>query len=111
MALTFLGSPAAFLRSLSPSANHLHALTNCTTFKNCLKANPNRLMAARIHGTVESILFARASSNAPALQGFAKRKDAEGVAGLPGTSELAVSPSLETCSREGDSMGEEKERR
>jgi hypothetical protein len=39
------------------------------------------LMPTRIQGTVESILFARAISNAPALQGL---KNMLGCAGEPG---------------------------
>ena len=68
-------------------------------------------MPAIIQGTVESILFARASSNAPALHGFAKSEAAEGWDGLPGWSEAAESPLFATCRRDGDRYGDENERR
>ena len=38
----------------------------------CFPNMTGLLTPAKIHGTVESILFARAISNAPALQGFMK---------------------------------------
>jgi len=80
----FLGRPAALLNSMSPSANHRLALANCTTLRICLKNMTGKLIPARIQGTVESILFARASSSAPALQGLANMNDAGGDAGFPG---------------------------
>lgn len=66
---------------------------------------------AMTHGQNESILFARASSNAPALYGFAKREAADGLEGFPGTSVAAASPLVVTWRRDGDRRGEEKERR
>lgn len=59
------------------------------------------------HGQKLSILFARASSIAQALPGVAKI--AEGCDGLPGCD---VAPGLSFIGRrDGDRMGEEKERR
>jgi hypothetical protein len=63
----FLGNPAALLISMSPSASHLEAFTNCTQLMNCFAAMTGKLIPASIHGKVESILFARAYSNAAAL--------------------------------------------
>ena len=79
----FRGSPAALLISISPSANHLLALTNCTTLMPCLIAIIGKLTPAITQGQKESILFARASSNAAALCGFI-RSDAAGETGFPG---------------------------
>lgn len=63
-------------------------------------------------GQNESILFARANSNAPALLGLAKRKDAEGLDGLPGWREAAAPvPLFVTWRRDGERRGEEKDRR
>jgi hypothetical protein len=56
---------------------------------------------AIIHGTVESILFARASSRAPALYGFRKMDAAGGAAGVPGW-RLLVPSGVVICSSEGD---------
>ena len=72
----FLGKPCSLLVLLSPSASHLLALTNCTTFKICLAAITGDETAASIHGPVESILFARASSMAHALPGAANSVEA-----------------------------------
>lgn len=55
-----------------------------------------------------SILFARASSIAQALPGVANSKDG-GCAGVPGC-ELPPGPSF-VGRRDGDSIGDEKERR
>jgi len=74
---------------MSPSANQFEALTNCTTLMTCLPNMTGKLIPAMTQGQNESILFARISSNAPALLGLAKRKDAEGVEGLPGWREEA----------------------
>lgn len=63
------------------------------------------------HGQNESILFARASSNAPALYGLAKRDAADGLEGFPGTREAPASPLLTTWRRDGERRGEENERR
>ena len=65
-------------------------------------------MAAINQGIVLSILFARASSIAQALPGVA-RSAAAGKEGLPGCAEAVELLSLER--REGERMGEEKERR
>ena len=72
----FLGKPCSLLVLLSPSASHLLALTNCTTFSICFAAITGHEMAASIHGTVESILFARANSMAHALPGAANSVEA-----------------------------------
>ena len=75
------------------------------------------LSPARIHGTVLSILFARAASRAPALQGLRKRVLGMGWAGEPGWVDEAMveeSGLLEfglMARREGVRSGEEKERR
>lgn len=71
-----LGNPCSLLVLVSPSASHLLALTNCTTFKTCFAAITGDEMAASIHGKVESILFARANSMAHALPGAAKKVEA-----------------------------------
>jgi hypothetical protein len=76
----------------------------------CFEAIIGELMIRIIHGTNESILFARASSNAAALWGLAKMNFGGGLAGDPGWRVVLV-PLPETCSREGDRYGEEKERR
>lgn len=69
-------------------------------------------MPVMTHGQKLSILFARASSRAPALQGLEKRLDNGATAGDPGCAEAAPSPSPPTgWRREGDRIGEEKERR
>ena len=57
-----LGSPIFLLCSISPSASHLLALTSCTTLMICLPAMTGNDTAARIHGTVLSILFALCSA-------------------------------------------------
>jgi len=69
-----------------------------------------RLTPAMTHGQNESILFARANSNAAALWGFAKRKEA-GKAGFPSWSVWPASPFFDTCNRDGDKRGDEKDRR
>lgn len=62
----------------------------------------------KIHGIVESILFARAISIAPADQGLVKNIDGFGAAGEPGWMEdgVCLSPS-----KVGERRGELKERR
>lgn len=63
---------------------------------------------ASTHGQKLSILFARASSIAQALPGVAKIAD-DGCDGFPGCD---VTPGLSSIGRrEGDRMGDEKERR
>ena len=57
-----------------------------------------------------SILFALASSSAPALHGLANRLVGAGCAGLPGCMEPGWVPST-GCKREGERVGEEKESR
>jgi hypothetical protein len=61
---------------------------------------------ARIHGTVESILLARASSMAPADQGDVKTRATTAV--VLGRAVLLLEGGLR---REGEISGEEKERR
>ena len=90
--LLFLGKPAALLISISPSANQLEALTNCTTLMTCLPNITGKLTPAMTQGQNESILFARANSNAPALCGLANRKDAEGLEGFPGWRDAPDAP-------------------
>lgn len=51
-------------------------------------------MAAMAHGTVESILFALANSNAPALCGLNRRDP--GPIGFPGWRVVGASPSFVT---------------
>lgn len=60
-----------------------------------------------IHGTVLSILFARASSRAPADHGLANNDAAGGVAGLPGCKLEALSEP--TWSSDGDKSGLEND--
>ena len=60
---------------MSPSASHLLALTNCTTFNICFAAITGDDTAANTHGQKESILFARANSMAHALPGDANNVD------------------------------------
>lgn len=103
-----LGSPAAFLAARSPSASHLLALTICTTLIYCLAAITGALMTMQIHGTVESILLARAISIAPAEKGEAKNMLGFGAAGEPGVSEEGLAGSANNV---GLRSGEEKERR
>lgn len=102
----FLGSPAAFLAALSPSASHLLALTICTMLMYCFAAMIGALTAMQIQGTVESILFARAISMAPAENGEAKRMLGLGAAGVPGAREEGLSGSTRSV---GLRYGEEKE--
>ena len=59
-------------------------------------------------GTVESILFARAASIAPAENGEGKNKLGLGAAGVPGVSEEGFAASAKSV---GLRYGEEKERR
>ena len=66
-------SLAAFRLAMSPSANHRLALTSCTTLMSCLRAMTGVEIPVITHGQKLSSLFARASSNAPALHGLAKR--------------------------------------
>lgn len=72
-------------------------------------------MPVMTHGQKLSILFARASSRAPALQGLEKRLDSGATAGDPGCAEAVPSPAPPSpptgWRREGDRVGEEKERR
>ena len=83
----------------------------------CLPAITGKLMIARIHGTVSSILFALAISNAPADQGFVNSTDGFGRAGEPGCAcDCALSVELEFVgsdgmSNEGERIGEENDRR
>ena len=63
-------SYAAFLLATSPSAIQRLAFTSWMTLRTCFASMTGALMPTRIQGTVESILFARAISNAPALHGL-----------------------------------------
>jgi hypothetical protein len=62
----------------------------------------------KIHGIVESILFARAISIAPADQGLVKNREGLGAAGEPGWIEVGACLSAR---RVGERSGEEKDRR
>jgi hypothetical protein len=102
-------SKASFRLATSPSANQRLAFTIWITLMICFPTMTGALMPTRIHGTVESILFARAISNAPALQGLTKML---GWAGEPGWAEVPVLlPEASVMRREGERSGEEKERR
>lgn len=78
--------------------------------RNCFPAMTGNDTPAMIHGHVLSILFALANSSAPALYGLAKSIDGTGCAGLPG---CVDEPGVlgRGWRREGDRMGDEKERR
>lgn len=67
--------------------------------------------AAMIHGTVESILLARATSSAPALHGLAKMELIGSIAGEPGWKVVPVAESDRVCKSDGDRYGEEKDKR
>jgi hypothetical protein len=77
----------------------------------CLKAMTGKLIAQRIHGTVLSILFARAYSIAAAEKGDAKKVDGLGTAGEPGRRERGSPATPFAGRRLGVMMGEEKQRR
>jgi len=62
----------------------------------------------QIHGTVESILLARAISMAAAEKGLAKNMEGLGAAGEPGWMEDGL---LRSENRVGERSGELKERR
>ena len=55
-----------------------------------------KLMIAQIQGTVESILFARAASMAPAENGEGKNMLGFGAAGVPGVSEEGFAASAKS---------------
>ena len=61
------------------------------------------------HGQNESILLARASSRAPALYGSGNNLDRVVCAGDPGCADCGAL--LMGCRRDGESVGEEKDRR
>lgn len=77
------------------------ALTIWTTLTNCLKAMTGAEIRVITHGQKLSSLFARASSNALALQGPAKT-----LVGTAAAGEEAVD-----SSSDGDSVGDEKDSR
>ena len=72
-----LGNPAFLRSAISPSAIHRLALTSCTTLMICLPDMTGNDTPAMTQGQKLSILFARASSNAPALHGLAKMVESE----------------------------------
>lgn len=74
----------------------------------CLPAMTGKDTAARIHGTVLSILLARAISMAPADHGLVKRSDGLGAAGDPGVRLAGVSG---FCSSDGVRSGDENDSR
>jgi hypothetical protein len=96
---------------MSPSANHLDALTSCTTFTNCLNAQSGVETPVMTHGRKLSILFARASSSAPALYGLGNKLLSFGSAGLPGWADCGAAADDAGWRSEGERVGEEKERR
>ena len=67
----------------------------------CFPAMTGKLIPAITHGQKLSILFALASSRAPALYGEAKMVDGAGGEGLPGRA----------VRRSGERMGDENESR
>lgn len=69
----FLPFCAACRAVRSPSAINWLALTSCTILTNCLNAIIGAETPVTIHGNELSILLARASSNAPALQGLGEK--------------------------------------
>jgi len=109
-----LSRPAFFLSLLSPSANHLLALISCTTFTPCLNAITGAQAIVKIHGTVLSILFARAISIAAAENGDGKRRDGVGWNGSMGeapTGEVRFPGEPLAGKRAGVMSGELKHRR
>lgn len=70
-----------------------------------------KLIPAMIQGKVESILFARASSKAPAECGLANRNDAGVCDGFPGCRDWPAVPLVAIWRRDGDRRGEEKDSR
>ena len=80
-------------------------------FITCLQNITGKLTPAITHGQKESILFALASSRAPALYGFVNSEATDMCEGLPSCRGPSLPPSEVVCSREGDNSGEEKERR
>jgi hypothetical protein len=73
-----------------------------------LRAMIGAEVKVKIHGTVESILFARAISIAPADHGLVKNIEGFGAAGEPGWMDVGFCLSPR---RVGERSGEEKERR
>ena len=80
------------------------------TLRICFPAIIGKDTPAITHGQKLSILFARASSSAPALYGLAKSVDGAGCDGLPGWAEEPGEFGI-GCKREGERIGDEKERR
>jgi hypothetical protein len=78
---------------------------------NCLNNMTGALTKQRIHGTVLSILLARAYSIAAAEKGEAKNVDGLGTAGEPGRRESGSPAAPFAGRRLGVTMGEEKQRR
>lgn len=76
---------------------------------NCFTAMMGNDKPVIIHGRVLSILFARAISSAPALQGLAKSVLGDGCTGLPSWG--VIDSEFGGCSRDGDSVGDENESR
>lgn len=109
--LLFRGRPAARRISRSPSASQRLALTSWTIFIHCFPNMMGKLTPAITQGQKESILFARASSSAPALYGLAKSDAIETCEGLPGCIDAALALSGVVWRSEGERSGEEKERR
>lgn len=78
---------------------------------NCLPAMIGAEMPVITHGQKLSILLARASSNAPALQGLAKSVEIGAMAGDPGWAEAGTAASPTGWSRDGESVGDENDSR
>jgi hypothetical protein len=74
----------------------------------CLRAITGADIKVRTHGRVESILFARAISIAPADHGLVKNIEGFGAAGDPGWMEVGV---FESARSVGERSGELKESR
>lgn len=66
------------------------------TFMTCFPNMMGKLMIAQTQGTVESILFARAASMAPAENGEGKNMLGFGAAGVPGVSEEGFAASAKS---------------
>lgn len=110
--LAFLrGRPFSFRILTSTSASHLLALYIWTPLIICFMTMNGMLTPAISHGPSESILLARAISNAEALNGSGNIcRRSEVLTGAPGL----MKPPLDSSTlliRWGDSQGDEKARR
>jgi hypothetical protein len=94
---------------MSPSASHLLAFTICTTLINCFPAIIGAETPVMTHGQKLSILFALASSIAPALHGLENKVETR--ADVPCLLARNCASEEMGSRRPGESIGEEKERR